>query len=161
MTSEDHFQNGLTALGAGQPQAAVVHFRHAISSEKRQGAVRPQMRYVSYYGLSMALSDQSLHTAVELCERAANRDTFDAVLMLNLGRVYGLTRRRTKALATFERGLQLDPSNKRIKIEMSRIDRRHPPALPSLGRDHLLNRSLGRLRASLVSRKARQHHANR
>ena len=155
MTPEDHFRDGLSALGAGRPAEAVDHFQHAISSEKQMGAVRPQMRYVSYYGLSMALSKRSLHAAVDLCERAADRDDFDAILMLNLGRVYVLTGRRIKALATFERGLQLDPSNRRIRTEVSRLDRRRAPAWPSLGRDHAVNRSLGRLRASLLGPRRR------
>jgi tetratricopeptide (TPR) repeat protein len=150
VTPEDHFRDGLSALGTGRPAEAADHFQHAISTEKNLGAVRPQMRYVSFYGLSMALSKRSLHAAVDLCERAAARDTFDAVLMLNLGRVYVLTGRRIKALATFERGLHIDPSNRRIKSALSRLDRRRAPAWPSLGRDHAVNRSLGRLRASFL-----------
>jgi len=159
LTPEEHFRDGLTALGAGRPSEAVDHFHRAVAAEKRLGADRPQMRYVSFYGLSLALSKRATRTAIELCERAAAHDSFDAVLLLNLGKVYVLSGRITKALAAYERGLRVDPSNKRLQIELARIDRRRAPALPALSRDHVINRSLGRLRASLFSRKSHAAHA--
>jgi tetratricopeptide (TPR) repeat protein len=152
--SEEHFRDGISALENGRPGEAVQHFRYAIASERKKSSARPPMRYVSYYGLSLVLSRQAVHQGVEFCERAAVRDSFDAVLLLNLGRVYRVTGRTTKALAAFERGLKLDPTNLRLKIERSRLDRRARPALPGLGRDHPLNRSLGRLRASLLPRRS-------
>lgn len=153
MTPEEHFREGITALGAGRSSEAVDHFHRAVAAEKRLGADRPNMRYISFYGLSLALSKRATRTAIELCEKAAARDSFDSVLLLNLGKVYAVSGRITKALATYERGLRVDPSNKRLQIELARIERRRAPALPALGRDHVINRSLGRLRASFFAPK--------
>jgi len=161
VSPEEHFRDGLTALGAGRVSEASDHFRRAVAAEQRMGADRPQMRYVSFYGLSLALTKRATRTAIELCEKAAAHDSFDAVLLLNLGKVYLLSGRTSKALATYERGLLIDPSNKRLHAEMARLDRRAKPALPALGRDHVINRSLGRLRASLFSAKGRPKSARR
>ena len=155
MTPDEHFRDGLTALSAGRSFEAADHFRRAVATEKRLGADRPNMRYISFYGLSLALCRRATRTAIELCEKAAAHDSFDAVLLLNLGKVYAISGRTTKALATYERGLRVDPSNKRLQIELARIERRREPALPALGRDHVINRSLGRLRASLFAKKPR------
>jgi tetratricopeptide (TPR) repeat protein len=151
---EQHFQDGLNALEAGHPAEAVDHFRYAIAAEKKTGTARRQMRYVSYYGLSLVFSRRAARQGVELCEKAAARDSFDAVLQLNLGKAYRHVGRTTKALAAFERGLRLDSTNLRLSIEKSRLDRRARPFVPGLGRDHPLNRSLGRLKASLFPRRA-------
>jgi len=151
---EDHFQDGLNALEAGRPGEAVDHFRYAITAEKKSGVSRPQMRYVSYYGLSLVFSRRAARQGVEFCEKAAARDSFDPILLLNLGKAYRHIGRTTRALAAFERGLQLDPTNLRLIIERSRLDRRARPLLPALGRDHPFNRSFGRLRASLFPRRA-------
>jgi tetratricopeptide (TPR) repeat protein len=151
---EEHFQDGLNALEAGHPGEAVDHFRYAIAAEKKAGAARPRMRTISYYGLSLVFSRRAARQGVELCEKAAARDSFDPVLQLNLGKAYRHIGRTTKALAALERGLDLDPTNLRLSIEKSRLDRRGRPLVPGLGRDHPLNRSFGRLRASIFPRRA-------
>lgn len=146
---ERHYQSGLTLLNRGRYHEAVTQFQAALESEKERGAMRPQMRYLSYYGLSRALANRPTPEDVQICERAAAQDSFDATLLLNLGKVYLLTGKTTKALATFERGMKLDPNDRSLRAMFRRADRRARPPLPMLGRDHPLNRSLGRLRASL------------
>jgi tetratricopeptide (TPR) repeat protein len=161
MVPEGHFRKGLEALNDGRMREARDHFRAAIAVEKDQGPARPQMRYVSYYGLSLVLTEGPSRMAVGFCEQAASRDSFDPVLQLNLGRVYLVAGMTTRALAAFESGLRLDPSNKRLQAELVRADRRARPTLPRLGRDHPINRSLGRLRASLFPRRPRAGEPNR
>lgn len=151
MLTEDpkvQYRMGLAALRVNRPGVAAEHFRTAIAAEKRRGVVRPQMRYLSYFGLSMALANRARHPAVSLCENAATTDPFDPVLQLNLGRAYLKTQRRTKAIQAFAEGLKIDPLNTQLREAFAAADRRRRPPLPWLGRDHPLNRSLGRLRAS-------------
>lgn len=155
MQPEIHYRDGLTALESGRPAEAADQFMYAIAAEKKTGSARPQMRFVSYYGLCLVLTQRAARQGIELCEKAAARDSFDPLLQLNLGRVYRVVGRTTKALEAFERGLRLDPANLRLRIERSRLDRRARPTVPVLGRDHPINRSFGRLKASLFTRRPR------
>ena len=124
--------------------------------ERQQGVSRTQMRYLSYYGLSMALSKGATPQAIEACEVASRRDFFNADLLCNLGRVYLLAGKTTKAMAAFERGLQVAPAHKGILAQHAKVDRRETPPLSIVSRSHGLNKMLGRLRASLRSKPSKR-----
>ncbi len=151
LTAENHFRKGLVALVDQHPQEAAEHFHAAIQIEKQRSAKSPQMRYLSYYGLSLALVHGATPQAIQACETAVRRDFFNPDLYLNLGRVYQLAGKTTRALATFERGLALSPKHRALQDELSRLDRRGLPPLSMLSRKHPLNHWLGRLRASVRS----------
>ncbi len=149
---EEHFGKGLEALAQRKPREAALHFKGAMNCERELGIQRPQMRYLSYYGLSMAAAHKPNRQAIACCERAAAKDA-DPELLLNLGRVYYLAGLHLRALSALDRGLRLDPEHRGLRVMKSRVDRRARPLLPLLSRDHLLNRSLGRLRAALFPRR--------
>ena len=149
LTAENHFRRGLTALVDGDATAASDHFQSAILTEVQRGVKRPQMRYLSYYGLSRAQAFGATPQSVQACETAARRDFFNPDLLLNLGRVYLLAGKTTKALVAFERGLELAPGHKALRAEFAKIDRRAAPPLGIVSRAHPLNKWLGRLRSSL------------
>jgi tetratricopeptide (TPR) repeat protein len=151
-SAENSFRRGLVALSGGDPETASSHFQAAIVIERQQGVARTQMRYLSYYGLSRALAKGATPQAIEACEVAARRDEFNADLLCNLGRVYLLAGKTTKALAAFERGLALNPSHKALAVEIAKVERRNTPPLSVVSRDHALNKWLGRLLWSLRSR---------
>ncbi len=152
LTAENHFRRGLTALVDGDPAAASDHFQAAILTEVQRGVRRPQMRYLSYYGLSRAQALGATPQSIQACETAARRDFFNPDLLLNLGRVYLLAGKTTKALAAFERGLALASNHKGLLAEVTKIDRRAAPPLGIVSRAHPLNKWLGRLRCSLRNR---------
>jgi len=151
-TSERHYQVGLGLLAQGRYAEAVVRFQAAIVAEEQGQVLRPQMRYRSYYGLSRALSRGPNLEDVKLCEMAAEADHFDPVLLLNLGKVYLRAGKTTRALRTFRRGLQLEPSHAELLAAFRKADRRRKPVIAVLSRDHSLNQSLGRLRARFLVR---------
>jgi tetratricopeptide (TPR) repeat protein len=147
---ERRFRRGLELLARRRYADASVQFHAAIFVEDRQGALRPQMRYRSYYGLSRALSNRPTLEDVKLCEQAAAADNYDPVLLLNLGKVYLRAGKTTRALLTLERGLRLEPGHAELRALHAEADRRAKPVLPGIGRNHALNRSLGRLRSRLT-----------
>ena len=155
-SAENSFRRGLVALSDGDPATASSHFQAAIVIERQQGVSRTQMRYLSYYGLSMALSKGATPQAIEACEVASRRDFFNADLLCNLGRVYLLAGKTTKAMAAFERGLQVAPAHKGILAQHAKVDRRETPPLSIVSRSHGLNKMLGRLRASLRSKPSKR-----
>jgi tetratricopeptide (TPR) repeat protein len=147
LDAENCFKKGLVALVEDAPDKAAALFESAIKIEKQRGCTQPQMRYLSYYGLSVARSRGVSQDAIRACRAAAQKDFFNPDLQLNLGRVYLLAGRVTPALAAFERGLKLCPDHPALRAEIDRVDRRRNPVVRSLPRSHPLNCLLGRLRA--------------
>jgi tetratricopeptide (TPR) repeat protein len=140
------------ALFDGDSAAAAEQFQAAILIEVQHGVRRPQMRYLSYYGLSRAQAEGATPQTIQACETAARRDFFNPDLLLNLGRVFLLAGKTTKALATFQRGLDLAPKHKGLLAEFKKLDRREAPPLMIVSRSNPLNKVLGKLRYALRAR---------
>ena len=154
LSAENYFRRGLLALAENQTNEAASHFESAIRVEREHNVVRPQMRYLSYWGLALAQS-QRAPEAIQACEMAARGEPYNPDLLLNLGRVHLITGRLTLALATLERGRRMAPWHKGIAIELAKVDRRKAPPLRMLHRDHPLNRLLGKWRAGFLARAPR------
>ena len=135
--AERIFNKGLAALADARPLQAVDHFLDAMQTEQRLRVRHPDMRYLSYYGLSLARANRAAHAAFEACDLAARHDPDNPLLLLNLGRVLLLAGRLPLALECFERGLRRAPDH---------------TTLPFLSRSNSLNRRLGQLRESLRRR---------
>jgi len=151
LSAENAFRRGLAALVDGDPATASDQFQAAILTELQHGVRRPQMRYLSYYGLSRAQARGATPDTIQACETASRRDFFNPDLLLNLGRVLILAGKTSKALATFQRGLDLAPKHKGLLAEYAKLDRRETPPLTLVSRSHPLNKMLGKLRWSLRS----------
>lgn len=154
LAAERSFREGLVALVEARHIDAASCFDKAMKDERARGG-SPEMRYLSYYGLSVALGQGPTREAIQACEMAARRDFFNADLQLNLGKVYLLASRRSKALAILERGLKLDPTHKGLLATMRRADRRRQAPVRWLRRAHPLNYWLGKMRPA-VARTQRQ-----
>jgi len=152
LSPENFSRQGHAALKSRDYKNAAACFRRAIDLDRERNKRRPEMRYLSFYGLSLAHAGLSHKVAIEACGTAASRQRKDPVLFLNLGRVYRLAGKRTQALRALETGIGLAPGNKLLLAELSLLDRRSAPVLGFLTRDHPLNRWLGRMRANLRNR---------
>lgn len=148
-SAENNFKKGLVALGEGKPDEAASLFKSAMMIEREIEATRPQMKYLSYYGVSFAMAYGATHEALKACESAVKKDFLNANLFLNLGRVYLMAGKLTRALAAFEHGLKISPSHRALRTELAKIDRRSRPPIPFLSRSHPFNRWLGKLRSRL------------
>lgn len=141
------YKRGLDSLSKGNARLAVKQLRAALVGSRQRDAKGPPRRYVSYYGLAMALAFRPSHESIALCERAARGDAHDPVLQHNLARIYSMAGKTSRALEAIEQGLRADPTNRRLRVHLDRLNRRSPPMVPVLSRDHPLNRSLGHIRA--------------
>jgi len=152
MSPENFSRQGHAALKCRDYRNAAALFRKALELDKERNKRRPDMRYLSYYGLSLAHAGLSHKVAIEACGSAASKQRNDPLLFLNLGRVYRLAGKRTPAIRAFENGLALAPGNGLLKRELGLLDRRTRPVLPVLARNHPVNRFLGRMRSNLQNR---------
>jgi tetratricopeptide (TPR) repeat protein len=151
-SAENSFKKGLTSLREGKPDEAAASFKAAMQIEREIGAGRPQMKYLSYYGVSFAQAYGATREALRACESAVKKDFLNATLFLNLGRVYLIAGKVTRALAAFEHGLRISPNHKELQDELAKVDRRSLPPIPFLSRCHPLNVWLGKLRARFFAR---------
>ncbi len=149
LSAENLFRKGLAALSEGAAAEAQALFHAAIQAERRRGIRRPQMRYLSFYGLSVALAKGATSEAVRACEVAARSEQANADLFLNLAKVYQMAGKLTRALDACERGLLMDPSHPALGALLAKLDRRQRPPLPFLRRSNALNRWLGKVRSAL------------
>ena len=104
------------------------------------------MKFVSYLGLALTLSQGKSDEGLKLCEQAVKREFFDPDLYCNLGMVYLRHRMKSPAFEAFQKGLNLKPGHRRILEELERYDHRSEPVFAFLPRGHALNRLAGRLR---------------
>jgi tetratricopeptide (TPR) repeat protein len=143
-SAEEHFRRGQGALGAGDPSAALEHFRisHRIDPTSA--------RYRSYFGLCLGVAERRFDKALELCRSAAKQEFFNPALYHNLARVHLAFGFKAEAIRYLRRGLMIEPENAPILEELSLLGVRRRPLIGFLRRGHLLNRGLGAVVRRLV-----------
>jgi len=149
--AENAFGKGRAALARGRYLEGLAYFEAASALARRAGAPAP-MKYLSYYGLCLAMGTDRLPDAREICENALRRAPADPEIYLNLGRVYLVVRERGRAFETFVRGLKVDRRHRGLLGALKAIGFRRRPVLGFLARRHPINRLLGRLSAALRAR---------
>ncbi len=127
----------------------------ALALERAYQSKPSDPRYVSYYGLSLALSTNRLQDAEVLCTHAVTIEFCRPELFHNLGRVRLLLGDRRGAHSAFEKGLSVDRNDTRIQQEIAKLGVRKPPVISFLGRHHPLNKYIGLLCSHLGKRRAR------
>jgi tetratricopeptide (TPR) repeat protein len=147
--SEVAFRNGVLAFDRRTYKDAISFFQQAIDLERQEGAKNPKMKYVSYLGLALTLSQGKSEEGQKLCEQAVKREFFDPDLYCNLGIVYLRNRMKAQAFEAFQKGLNLRSGHPRILDELEKYDRRGEPFFTYLPRGHILNRFFGRMRSRL------------
>jgi Flp pilus assembly protein TadD len=147
MSPEYYAKRGRAQLRRGDFTSAATSFRTATELDAQRNRRQPEMRHLSYYGLSLARAGLSFNIALQACRTAVSRQQRDPVLFLNLARIYKLGGKRVAAIKALEDGLRIEPGHRYLRKELSLIDRRSAPVIGFLSRDNSLNRKLGRMRA--------------
>ena len=72
LSAERSFKQGRAAMADARHAEAAEHFRTAIQIEKEHAVCEPNARYLSYYGLSLAMErGRALPVDIDACERIA------------------------------------------------------------------------------------------
>jgi tetratricopeptide (TPR) repeat protein len=140
------FKEGVELLKNEYPQKALVRFRRAFECEKHNPY------YISFLGLSIARAQRKWDQASELCEIAVQLKPTEVQFHLNLGEVYASAGLREKALDKLDDALERFGDDIRLKQARSKVENRRAPLLPLIGREHFLNRELGKLRHRALKR---------
>lgn len=140
------FKRGVKLLRDGYPSEALDCLRRASQLEQQNPY------YLSFLGLSVARAQKEWRTAAKLCETALSSKRDEAQLYVNLAEVYVSAGRRDDAVTVLDRALSYCPNDARIMKMRTKLGRRQTTVLPFLGRGHLLNRSLGKLKHKISER---------
>ena len=143
--AEESFQRGLAALAQGQRVEALALFEAAIQVERQLGVAESQPRYISYYGLGLALDGRRLQEGIKYCREAVAAEFFNADLYLNLAQAYLAADKKKEAWSALQKGLGWARRHSGILKEMRAMGRRRKPVLPFLPRRHPINVLLGRM----------------
>lgn len=143
------FREGVELLKNEYPEKALVKLQRAFESDKRNPY------YISFLGLSIARAEQNWEYASELCETAVELKRKEIKFHLNLVEVYALAGLREKALRRLDKASKLFGDDARLKRFRAKMVERRAPMLPFLGRNHFLNRKLGRLRHRILKKQVK------
>jgi tetratricopeptide (TPR) repeat protein len=147
LAAERSFNDGLAALAQSRNRQASKHFRDAMQIEETRNASRPDMRYLSYYGLSVARAGGNSAVGLRSCRTAADQEPHKPVFLLNLGLAHLECGESDRAFDCFRRGASLAPAHGPLRRELARLTRQIRPALKERGKVHLAHRWVNQIRS--------------
>jgi tetratricopeptide (TPR) repeat protein len=144
LDSFTEFKEGVEFLKNDYPQEALVKLQSAFESNKHNPF------YISFLGVSIARAQRNWAKASELCNMAVQLNPKEIQFHLNLAEVYSLAGLREMSLYKLDYALGLFGDDARLKRARSKIEKRRTPVLPFFGREHFLNRKLGKMRHRIL-----------
>ena len=120
LSAENNFKKGLLAIVDENFEEAARCFRRAIDIQEQRSAGRPDWRYLSYYGLSLAKATRPSEEAIAACRSAAANHPTNLDLVLNLARVYRIAGKYDRAAEAVAHGLRVRPDHPSL-LEESRL----------------------------------------
>lgn len=131
------YAKGVEAVDSGDT-------RHGLLCLESLFNAAPEPKVASYYAVCLAKERKDVARAMELCEDAMAEDPRNTLHYLNYGRIYLAAGMKREAIKAFRDGL-LYGKNSMISRELEKLGWRAPSIIPSLGREHLVNRILGKV----------------
>lgn len=144
-SAEMSFRKGVRALEENRHLEGLAYFEAALNLEERAGSPAPRMKYLSFYGVALALAAGRTEDAIEMCERALSMEFYNPDLYLNAARVYLAAGQRRRAYKALCQGLRLEKGHSGLIAELRKMGIRKRLPFPFLGRGHVLNRVTGRI----------------
>ena len=110
-------------------------------------------QFFAYLGYGLVRYQGESDQGLTLCRRAVGLDFYEAENYELLARAWLVTGDRRSAVQTVVRGLQVDAAHAGLLRLRNELGQRRRPVIPFLSRRHVLNRTLGRWRHRLLSRR--------
>ncbi len=145
--NQELFDNGRTALRAGDFKAAERDFRSVMDAIDEQN--EHHSRVASYLGLAQVLNANP--NGLLLCRDAASSEVLDGQVFLNLAAAEWHSNNRKRAIDALHRGGKIDTEHSQLKRAIQLADCRRRVVFGFLPRAHPLNRLVGRMLRSTPS----------
>jgi tetratricopeptide (TPR) repeat protein len=138
-------------LSAGSPDEMLRCFEAAHRLDLNDATA------MSVHGMAIAMVQHRYQQGIVFCEEAVRRSGPSPFLLVNLAKAYLAARNRREAVRALRRALaRSGGTDERARAELAALGLRRNPPIPFLPRSFFLNRWLGRLRHSLLERRARE-----
>jgi tetratricopeptide (TPR) repeat protein len=134
---KENFKKGMEAVDRGDTKVGLACLEGLF-------AAGHDPLLASYYAVCLAKERGELQKALLLCGEAMEDDRGNSLHYLNLGRVLVAAERKREAIKAFRDGL-LYGKNKLIRKELDMLGWRKPPVISGLGREHPVNKYLGKI----------------
>lgn len=134
---KEQFKKGMEAVDRGDTKVGL-----ACLESMYEAGHDPVL--ASYYAVCLAKERGELQKALLLCGEAMEDDPGNSLHYLNLGRVLVAAERKREAIKAFRDGL-LYGKNGLIRKELDMLGWRKPPVISGLGREHPVNKCLGKI----------------
>ncbi len=146
LITEDLLERGVKLLGSG-------HYKDALRNLKRAYQLdADSTRCLSYLGLALALAEKRFKEGEELCQLAVRKEFYHPAYYLNLGKLYLASGDKKRAIWAFRKGLEVDRSDAGLRAAMASFGQRSRPPIAFLPRTHMVNKTLGKIRHTVVPR---------
>lgn len=132
-------EKGMKALQRNDTLVALMHLENAIQ-------VQPSPRIQSALAYCLACERRQFQQAQQLCQAALAKEPNNPEHYFHMGRIYLLAHQKQRAILTLRKGLKYKRYQPIID-ELHRLGLRRDPVFSSLDREHVLNRSAGKLLA--------------
>jgi len=149
LAAERSFNDGLAALAESRHRQAAAHFKNAMQIEETRNVSLRDMRYLSYYGLSVSRSGGNSAAGLRACRDAAESEPHKPIFLLNLGLAHLECGEPDRALDCFRRGASLAPAHGPLRRELARLTRQMRPAMREVRRNRLAHRWVNQIRSRL------------
>lgn len=144
------FLAGQEMLALKNPRKALPHFSRAVELDPSNAL------YLSHRGLALAAAEQKWAAAEEMCLSAVRMERTRPELYTNLADFYCLAGKKEDAVETLLAGMQMMGRDPRLSKALRKLGVRRSPVLPFLGREHFVNRQLGKLRYRVLRSMGRE-----
>ena len=137
------FQDIVAALDAGEIRKA----ENLLYKAFQQDPDNPG--YHAFQAICLAVAGKDPEAALSFAKQLVTENPLDSCSHYALGRVLLLAGNRLGAFRKFDDARRLSRSDPFMICELAKVDKRRPPVIESLARDHFLNILLGRIRSLL------------
>jgi len=132
-----YFIKGKELLRDGKVSNACKNFYKAYSADQSL----PE--YVSYYGVTAALSKGEIKLGLELCTRAIKMEFYRPEFYVNLANFYDASGNKKGAITALTKGAKYDTKGEEIHNMLVELGVRKRPIIPFFKRANPLNKMLG------------------
>jgi tetratricopeptide (TPR) repeat protein len=132
-----YFVKGKEFLRDGKITNSCKSFYKAYSADQS----KPE--YISYYGVTAALSRGEIKLGLELCTRAIKMEFYRPEFYVNLAKVYDASGNKKGAITALSKGAKYDTKGEEIHNMLVELGVRKRPIIPFLKRANPLNKMLG------------------
>jgi tetratricopeptide (TPR) repeat protein len=132
-----YFIKGKEMLRDGNMNAACKNFYKAYIADMK----KPE--YLSFYGLTAAISKGEIKLGLELCTRAIKLEFYKPEFYVNLAKVYDKSGNKKGAITALKKGAKYDTKGEEIHNMLVELGVRKRPVIPFFKRSNPLNKILG------------------